>query len=378
MILTSDLSNSATIECDYGYTKQYVLGSTLQCDVYNDPDIKYKSSRSISTFKEYSMPKNMYRSDVKGFYVGKKTMHYFPEGLKNYFGNLELIYIYKCELKEIQKSDLMPFTKLVYFYSHYNSLTMIEEGLFDHNPNLQLVGFYEEKIIHIDPDVFDHLSSLNYFWFYYVPCIAQDIYDSRSEVLDAIKIIKAKCVSAEVLKTKIEKLERSKSDQSSTVSNLNDLKNLINNHEAKINQLLSSTSQCKSSQDHLNTSISNIANSVNYFATKLSNETNTKMTQLELFVQKSQSTQKTTTDALEDLKETQQGIISLQNDVTRTLDDIKSKLETYEEIVDKKIKAIEKNLMGKIEELLEEKMDDYTTKKEKSTDSNIADIYDDF
>ena len=134
-----------------------------------------------------------------GIYAPHKTLKYFPQGLHKFFKNLKLIFIQSCQLGEIHQSDLKYFTDLVYFELVFNGIEVIEEGLFDFNPNLELVRFYESKIIHIDPNVFDHLDKLRTFWFYYVPCIKQDIYDSKEGVKDAIKIVKSKCVNSDFL-----------------------------------------------------------------------------------------------------------------------------------------------------------------------------------
>jgi len=110
-----------------------------------------------------------------------------------------MIYISSCQLKEIHQSDLKPFPKLVYFGLYYNEIEVIDEGLFDFNPNLKIVGFWENKIIHIDPNVFDHLNKLSNFWFSEVPCVGQDIKNSKQKVQKALKIVKSNCSSSEFL-----------------------------------------------------------------------------------------------------------------------------------------------------------------------------------
>jgi len=138
-------------------------------------------------------------NDVLGFSARDKTIQFFPTGLDKVFKNLKLIRIEYCKLKEIHQSNLKGFSNLVYFFSHSNEIEIIEEGLFDYNLNLQLVGFYESGIIHIDPNVFDHLTKLRYFWLTYVPCINQDINNARAQVQKIIKIVKSECSNSEYL-----------------------------------------------------------------------------------------------------------------------------------------------------------------------------------
>jgi len=136
---------------------------------------------------------------VEGFYAEFETIKFFPKGLDKLFKNLKLIHMYYCDLKEIHQSDLKPFPNLVYFRLALNKIEVIEAGLFDYNPNLEFVGFWESKIIHIDPNVFDHLYKLSYLWLSTVPCINIDFYDSREQVKKAIKIVKSNCSNSEFL-----------------------------------------------------------------------------------------------------------------------------------------------------------------------------------
>jgi len=78
-------------------------------------------------------------------------------------------------------------------------LISLRTGLFDYNPNLEFVGFWESKIIHIDPNVFDHLYKLSNFWLGEVLCINIDFYDSKEQVKKAINIVKSKCSKSEFL-----------------------------------------------------------------------------------------------------------------------------------------------------------------------------------
>jgi len=137
---------------------------------------------------------------VIGFRAYQKTIQFFPKGLEKIFNNLNVIDIESCGLKEIHQSDLKVFPNLLVFVLSGNEIEVIEEGLFDFNPNLELVGFEESKIIHIDPNVFDHLNNLSNFWFFGVPCVdLENIWDSKEEVEEALKVGKSNCSNSEFL-----------------------------------------------------------------------------------------------------------------------------------------------------------------------------------
>ncbi|KAL7019586.1 hypothetical protein ACKWTF_011173 [Chironomus riparius] len=195
IILFGDSSASAVINCFYDDSRYEAIGVLYDCEVKNNPNITSKESAQISSVAgSHHWFKN--NNDVAGFAVKSQTVHYFPIGLHDTFKNLKLISIKKCGLKEIHQSDLKGFSKLTFLNLAFNDLEVIEKGLFDFNPNLKILGFYESKVTHIDFNAFDNLNKLTYLWVYAIPCINKDIYDSRVDVEEAIGIMKVKCVKS--------------------------------------------------------------------------------------------------------------------------------------------------------------------------------------
>ena len=78
---------------------------------------------------------------VDGFHANRQVMNYFPQGLDNFFPNLQSVAVMRCGLKEIHQTDLKPFPGLRSLNMYDNKLQVIEEGLMDFNPNLEVVGF---------------------------------------------------------------------------------------------------------------------------------------------------------------------------------------------------------------------------------------------
>jgi hypothetical protein len=68
----------------------------------------------------------------------------------------------------------------------------------DFNPNLEVVGFHGNRLVHIDPNVFDNLNKMTDLYLEGVPCIDKNT-DTREETLNAVKIMKAQCVDAEFM-----------------------------------------------------------------------------------------------------------------------------------------------------------------------------------
>jgi len=192
-------STSTDIKCDYGVYQYFSVDSIYECKIRNYPNIRTEESAVISKVSGRHEDSKS-NDDVLGIYAQGKTMQIFPKGLDKIFKNLKMIFFQNCQLKEVHQSDLKVFPDLVIFALIANQIEVIEEGLFDYNPKLEAVSFAaESRIIHIDPNVFDHLNELSYFFFISVPCIDQIISNSKEGVQEAIKVVKSKCSSSEFL-----------------------------------------------------------------------------------------------------------------------------------------------------------------------------------
>ncbi|KAL7012946.1 hypothetical protein ACKWTF_015118 [Chironomus riparius] len=191
-------SMSIIIECKYDTWNYNILGTIYDCSVENYPRIVTHESAQITRINgEHKSPRSS--DDVFGFQAVNKVIRYFPRDLEKFFKNIQAIYIGSSQLEQIHQSDLKPLINLTYFYLWSNNIQVIEDGLFDFNPHLQLIGLDENHIIHIHPNVFDHLHNLRFFWLKNAPCVQQNVHDSKKEVQKVIKMIKSQCISSEFL-----------------------------------------------------------------------------------------------------------------------------------------------------------------------------------
>jgi len=185
-----------------------VYGSTYYCNVWIVPEITTPEAAQITSAKGIHKDKRT-NDDVIGFHARRKTLKYFPQNLLSVFKNLREIHINNCKLEEIHQSDLKAHPNLTHFCLTDNLIEVVEEGLFEFNPNLIWVGINEAKLVHIDAHAFDHLIGLKSLWLGQVTCVKKNIENSRDKVLEAIYIAKAYCVNAEftVFDGKLDKLE---------------------------------------------------------------------------------------------------------------------------------------------------------------------------
>ncbi|KAL7011459.1 hypothetical protein ACKWTF_014266 [Chironomus riparius] len=198
LIISLDGALSTIIECNFNTFYNYnTVGPIYKCEVENNPNILTQESAQISEINgTHTISKN--NDYVFGFKANFKTIQVFPIGLEKFFKNLKLIIIFSCQLKEIHQSDLKVFPDLITFSLASNKIEVIEEGLFDFNPNLEFVAFYETEIIHIDPNVFDHLTKLSHIRSF-ASCFYQDIFGSEGKVQSNIKVVKSNCTNSEFL-----------------------------------------------------------------------------------------------------------------------------------------------------------------------------------
>ncbi|KAG5667766.1 hypothetical protein PVAND_015736 [Polypedilum vanderplanki] len=140
--------------------------------------------------------------DVKFFDIENvDNLKYFPRNLGNVFKNLELIFILRSNLIEITSEDLKPFPKLKFLRLHGNSIEIIREDLFIHNPELEAFSLDDNKIIHIDPKTLSHLNKLRSVGLSDNICkFNKSNAETRSEVLEVVKEIEqGKCQSPNLI-----------------------------------------------------------------------------------------------------------------------------------------------------------------------------------
>ncbi|KAL7012481.1 hypothetical protein ACKWTF_014873 [Chironomus riparius] len=192
--------DSVDIQCEYGTSFYHAVGYVYECVLQNTLNIKSRESAVINSVNgSHSSGKTS--ADVTGFWSWDSTrvIEYFPRNLDNIFTNLKMIVIQYGRLKEIQQSDLRPFTKLVLLSLYNNDIEFLEDGLFAYNPELEFVSFFYNKIIHIGSQVFDNLNKLTWLYLHKNTCIDMDAENNQTAVKEVISQAKVKCYNSEYL-----------------------------------------------------------------------------------------------------------------------------------------------------------------------------------
>lgn len=185
------LTYQIAIECDYSTYTYEVLGNIYRCNVKNSPNIMNQESALVtSTFGVHHSQKT--NNEVIGFHAVAKHFQFFPKGLENIFKNIQSIFIHNCKLKEVHQADLQPFSNLIYLYLFGNLIQIIEPGLFEFNQNLEYISIGSNEIIHIDANVFDGLIKLWHLHLNVVACYDKFVC-TFSDTQQFIKELKTKC-----------------------------------------------------------------------------------------------------------------------------------------------------------------------------------------
>lgn len=180
------------INCNFYTTKFNILGKIYHCEVTNVLNTTSPLDATITSING-NHELDMTNNDVVGFKVVNKSTEYFPQYLQKFFPNLKLIMIEFGRIKEIHQSDLKPFPELVSLDLWENDIEVLEEGLFDFNPNLAGFWIFHNKIFHIDYQVFDNLSKLIYIDMFMNVCIDKMGSYSKSAVQQVVDYAKMYC-----------------------------------------------------------------------------------------------------------------------------------------------------------------------------------------
>jgi hypothetical protein len=153
------------IQCNY-FNNEFeysILGKIYRCVVQNDLNIISPEAAVVESVTGYHQGIKD-NDQVIGFHSNKKNVQFIPKNLDKFFKNIKNIDIVYGRVKEIHQSDLKPFPKLVYCGFMDNDIEVIENDLFDFNPDLELVSFWNNQILIIGSAVFDKIPKLK--WLY--------------------------------------------------------------------------------------------------------------------------------------------------------------------------------------------------------------------
>jgi len=168
------------------------VGSVYKCEVSTNLDIKSPEDAVINAVSGTHLSGKT-NDDVLAFHAYNKVIEYFPKGLERFFKNLKAIRMLNGKFKQISQSDIKPFPSLVYLDANSNNIEILEDGLFDNHPNMQLVWFGGNKIFHVGKNIFNNMNKITYLSFQSNPCIDMYTQGNSTAAKIIIESLKTKC-----------------------------------------------------------------------------------------------------------------------------------------------------------------------------------------
>ncbi|KAL7039935.1 hypothetical protein ACKWTF_000185 [Chironomus riparius] len=190
--------DSVHIECNYGILGLWAVGNKYRCSVDNHLFVDSPEKAQIDDISGTHM-NGKDNNDEIYFHIRSKAVQYLPRGLEKFFKNVTGIAVWYDLLKEIHQFDFKPFKSLECVNIFESKIEIIEENIFDYNPNLIAVSFGKANIFHIGSTVFDHLSKLTSLHLGGNTCINEFKENNRAGVEQIIRNIKLNCISSEFL-----------------------------------------------------------------------------------------------------------------------------------------------------------------------------------
>lgn len=190
--------NSVDIHCQFIYDDYYSLSSQYTCIAQNSLIITNKKTRieGINGNHKYSETND----EVKGLSIQQKIIKYMPLNLAEYFMNVIAIRIKESKLKEIHQSDLKPFTLLQYLNLDSNNIEILEDGLFEFNPLLEVIWLEKNKIRSVGETTFSNLNKLNDLDLNKNICISRRT-THRAGLSDILQSVKKACDNVQATTT---------------------------------------------------------------------------------------------------------------------------------------------------------------------------------
>ncbi|KAL7013496.1 hypothetical protein ACKWTF_015425 [Chironomus riparius] len=192
------IAESFDLSCNYDKLKYPPFGSFYRCKVQINLNI---TSKLISTVRSANGAHNTATSnaDVMSFTADRKNIQYFPKGLPKVFKNLKVITILYGRLKEVTPEDLMPFKELLILNLMGNDLEVLQKDIFTSNTHLTQIYLNDNKLIHIDENVFTMLHKLTHLNLKINLCIDSQAINNATAVRKVIQEAQSLCNAEEYL-----------------------------------------------------------------------------------------------------------------------------------------------------------------------------------
>lgn len=181
-IATAEFAKAVEIECQYVDGDWNDLGSLYTCS----GTIVSVGNPSTVTIISGHHNGGRNNEDVKGFAIaGDRTLITIPQGIAEFFSNLEALEWINGDIKTIDSSIFEPFTNLLHINLATNNIVELDGDLFQHSSRLRVIYFYNNQIYHVGLGLLTGLTDLTSANFRSNPCI--DLWATTPEEMRELK-----------------------------------------------------------------------------------------------------------------------------------------------------------------------------------------------
>lgn len=193
-------TNAITFNCTFQFVATTNLPSTYTCNnaiVSNVEDGAYLRG----VYGQHESGKS--DSDVKYLFILHVThLAVFPRGIENFFPNLEAIYIGNSSITSLSGDELEPFGNLFWLsFSRNADFERIPGNLFNSNPLMRHIQFYDNNIKHVGVNLFSSLTNLIFLDFRFNYCVHKWVSNNTAEIQVLINHLSTNCTDIEITTT---------------------------------------------------------------------------------------------------------------------------------------------------------------------------------
>lgn len=163
------------VECKYNSELWTLVGKIYHCKIQKSEI--FDGSRLVIDSINGDHLANKTNENVQGIHMMSiQNVKFLPSNFATIFKNIKGISIRYSDLREITKTDLIPFPQLEYLNLDRNKIKVIRSDLLKFNPEIKAVWLNGNQILKVEHKVFDGLNHLEYL----------DLSNNECENLDAL------------------------------------------------------------------------------------------------------------------------------------------------------------------------------------------------
>jgi hypothetical protein len=186
--------SAVNIECEFGMKVWYVEFGKLYTCIVKSITLTGSKSLEIVTGDHKSGKSN---ADVKQIWFGWEYpcygLDFIPQDIHKHFPNIIGITFWECNIKSLTGDELKDYVNLEWFTICDNPIDKIPGSLFNHNPKIKHVSFFNSNITKVGSNLLTGLDHLTTADFGKNSCIDKRVTQNRAKILEFIEDLKRQC-----------------------------------------------------------------------------------------------------------------------------------------------------------------------------------------